>query len=381
MITLQTKNIQKSIQEMGVEACLISTNVNLYYCLKQIYTGYFYIPARGIPLSFVKSGNFAGDNIFSIQKPEEMPEILKKLDYRIPKHILFELGETPYLEIERLKSVFNVEACGDATSLLRTLRMYKLSEEIRQFRISSEKHIAAYKDIPEIFQLGMTDLDFQCEMEYVMRKHGSMGVIRVFGSNMDIFAGSILAGENAGAISPFDFALGGEGAHKSLPIGANGTKLEKGMSLMVDMGGCFTPYISDITRTFSIGKLDDLAYKAHQVSIEMHDYLRNDVKLECPCAEIYNKCVKTAEKYGLSEYFMGTKHQSKFVGHGTGLQLNELPILSPRSKDVIEENMVFAFEPKFVIPNVGAVGIENTYLVTNSGIENLSVIEEEMKEL
>jgi len=49
-----------------------------------------------------------------------------------------------------------------------------------------------------------------------------------------------------------------------------------------------------------------------------------------------------------------------------------------RSNDLLQPGMVFAFEPKFVLPGIGAVGIENTYLVTDSGIEKLTVLEEEI---
>ena len=56
-------------------------------------------------------------------------------------------------------------------------------------------------------------------------------------------------------------------------------------------------------------------------------------------------------------------------------------MLTPRSKDVLEKNMTIAIEPKFVVPGVGAVGVENTYLVTNNGLENLTPFPEEMAEL
>lgn len=380
-LDLKISNIQKGIQSTGADSCLVSTNVNLYYCTGKVYTGYCYIPAVGSPLYFVKAGDLSGENVYNIRKPEQISEILTQAGYPQPANILLELGETTYLDIERLKTALNAQTYGDATYLLRKLRTYKTPEEIRLFRISSEKHCAAYKEIPGIYKPGMTDLEFQYAMEYVMRKHGSLGYFRTFGGNMEIFAGSILAGENAESVSPFDFALGGAGADSSLPIGANGTKLEKGISLMVDMGGCFTPYISDISRTFSIGKLPDLAYKAHNVSLELHHYMKTSVKLGTPCAEIYETCIAVAAKNGLSEYFMGTKHQAKFVGHGTGLQINEFPILTPRSKEIVEPNMVIAFEPKFVIPGVGAVGIENTYLVTDKGVENLSLVEEDIIDL
>ena len=78
---------------------------------------------------------------------------------------------------------------------------------------------------------------------------------------------------------------------------------------------------------------------------------------------------------------MGHTQQAAFIGHGVGIELNEMPVLTPRSKDVLEKNMTIAIEPKFVVPGVGAVGVENTYLVTNNGLENLTPFPEEMAEL
>ena len=84
------------------------------------------------------------------------------------------------------------------------------------------------------------------------------------------------------------------------------------------------------------------------------------------------------EKAGLTDYFMGTRQQAKFIGHGIGLEINEPPVLTPRSKDVLQPGMVIAFEPKFVIPGVGAVGVENSYLITETGAEKLTRFEEEI---
>ena len=57
------------------------------------------------------------------------------------------------------------------------------------------------------------------------------------------------------------------------------------------------------------------------------------------------------------------------MGHGVGIEINEMPVIAPRSRDILAENNTIALEPKFVIPGVGAVGIENTYIVTASGME------------
>lgn len=78
---------------------------------------------------------------------------------------------------------------------------------------------------------------------------------------------------------------------------------------------------------------------------------------------------------------MGLGQQAQFVGHGLGLQINELPVLTGRSRDVLTPGMVIAFEPKFVLPHVGAVGVENTYLITETGVENLTPLADEIIDL
>jgi Xaa-Pro aminopeptidase len=64
--------------------------------------------------------------------------------------------------------------------------------------------------------------------------------------------------------------------------------------------------------------------------------------------------------------------QARFVGHGVGLELDELPVLAPGYKAPLQAGQVVAVEPKFVFPGVGAVGIENTFLATEAGGEKLT---------
>lgn len=198
---------------------------------------------------------------------------------------------------------------------------------------------------------------------------------------MDIFMGSLLAGENAEAPSPFDFALGGEGVSAAVPLGANGTLLKEGTAIMVDMAGNYTPYMTDMSRIFSVGKLTDQAYCAHQTSLEIQADIMANARPGVGCADLYQIAMKHVEKAGLQDNFMGTKQQAKFVGHGIGLQINELPVLTPRSREELSANMVFALEPKFVIPGVGAVGVENSFLVTDTGLEKLTLFTEDIIEL
>ena len=67
----------------------------------------------------------------------------------------------------------------------------------------------------------------------------------------------------------------------------------------------------------------------------------------------------------------------RFVGHGVGLELDELPVLTTSDLE-LAEGMVFALEPKFVLPGLGAIGVENTWRVSGDGIVALTTASEEV---
>lgn len=371
--------IQKVMQEKGVNGCLLTNGINLFYATGHIYSGYFYLPAEGEPWYFVKRPNgLVGEHVVYLRKPEQLPDLFRENGLSMPQHLLLEADELTYTDYTRLQSTFQPQTTGNATALLRQIRRVKTPWEIEQTRLCARRHEAVYQEIPACFRPGMTDLEFQYEIELRMRKHGSLGLFRAFGPNMDIYMGSILAGPNAETPSPFDFALGGGGMDASCPLGANGTPLEEGMAIMVDMAGNYTPYMTDMTRVYSVGKLRDEAYRAHEVSRRIHQETEAAARPGVACADLYQLALRIVEEEGLASYFMGTKQQAKFVGHGVGLQINELPVLTPRSKEILEENMIFALEPKFVLPGIGAVGVENTYLVTAQGCEKLTHAPEEI---
>lgn len=381
-LELKWRRIQQAMRQEEADGCLLTMNMNLYYVSGQVFNGYFYLPAEGRPYWFVKRLTVPETNqVHVIRKPEQMPELFRDLNLAMPRKLLLEADELSYNEYIRLQHVFRAEATGNASALIRHIRMIKTPWEIEQMRISARKHEAVYREIPACYRPGMRDIELQIEIEKRMRMHGSLGYFRAFGSNMDIFMGSLLAGENAGEPSPFDFALGGTGMHASGPLGANGTLLEEGTTVMADMSGNYTAYQTDMTRVFSIGKLPDRAYRVHRVALEIQARMERAAKPGVPCAELYRDALAMAGQEGLEDCFMGTRFQAKFVGHGVGLEINELPVLTTRSKDILQPGMTFAFEPKFVLAGIGAVGIENTFLVTDSGVEKMTLLDENIIEL
>lgn len=372
-------SVREELARQQADALLVTTNVNLYYVSGRVFAGMAYIPNEGEPLFFVRRPvGLKGENVLYIRKPEEMSDRLRERGSALPRKLLLETDSIPMSEYLRYEKIFSPEQTGNGTRLLRSVRSVKTPFELGRLRLSGRLHAEVYRRIPELFRPGMTDLELSVEIERESRLKGSRGIFRIFGQSMEIFGGSVLAGDNADTPSPYDFALGGGGLDTSLPVGANGTVLSDGMSVMVDMGGNFTGYMTDMTRVFSIGKLPDLAYRAHDTSLEIQRRIAEAAQPGTPTSELYAIAVHTAAEAGLSEYFMGHRQQAGFVGHGIGIEINEMPVLAPRSKEILAEGMVFALEPKFVIPGVGAVGIENSFAVTAGGLEKLTPMDEEI---
>lgn len=378
-LKLRWDKIQQNMSDVHADGLLICDNVNLYYVSGRIFRGYCYIPVKGEPIFFVRRPlGLNGTQVVYIRKPEEIGEYLQKNGIAFPDKLLLESDSISYSDYKRYETIFTPKEVLNGTALLRRCRSIKTPYEIDLIRRSGELHAKAYETIPSLYHKGMTDVEFSIELEHECRKLGSLGIFRIFGQSMEIFMGSVLAGDNADTPSPYDFAMGGAGLDVSLPVGCNGTVLTEGMSLMVDMGGNFTGYMTDMTRTYAIGSVQELALKAHETSIAIHQAIAAKSRPGVAAKDLYELAAEMANDARLSDYFMGHRQKAGFIGHGVGIEINEAPVLAPRSRDILAEGMVFALEPKFVIPGTGALGIENTYAVTADGVEKLTVCKEEL---
>lgn len=379
--TLHIGKIAAEMESLGLDGILISSNVNLFYATGRFFRGYIWVDMTGHTLYFVvKPQNYdPSDNVVYIRKPENIPDILRERGIGIPGRVGLEKDVMSYSDIERLKRLFPEAEIGNASPALRGARMVKTDYEIGQMEIDGRHQTEVYSRISSLYRQGMTDIRLQIEIERELRLEGCLGFARVAGNLMDINMGSVLAGDNADNPSPYEFAMGGEGADPSLPGGANGTLIKPGQTVMVDMNGSFNAYQTDMTRVWSLGDLPELALKAHRCSIRILRSLEKDTRPGVEACTLYFKAMEIAEEEGLARYFMGHSQQASFIGHGVGIELNEQPPIAPRCKTVLKENMTIALEPKFVIPGVGAVGVENTYVVTSSGLRNLTPFPEEIQ--
>lgn len=365
------EKVRAGMRRDSIEHALVSSNANLYYLTGRVFRGYIYINVAtgSTPLYFLRAPlHLRGEGVNTIGRPADIVPLLAETTGGAAGNVALELEGLSYANATRLARVFGLEApAADISPALRAARAVKTDAEIDMIRRSGLKQVLVYQRIPHCYQEGMSDIELQIEIERVSRLEGCLGIFRCAGGEMEIYMGNVLTGANADTPSPYDFAMGGEGMSPSLPVGANGTIIKPGAPVMVDMNGNYTGYMTDMTRCYCVGTPGEEARRANALSADICRALAAMMIPGTEAKTLYAKAEEMVRLAGMNAWFMGHRSHAGFVGHGVGIEINELPVISPRSRDILAKGNVIAIEPKFVIPGTGAVGIENTYVVGDNG--------------
>jgi Xaa-Pro aminopeptidase len=138
-------------------------------------------------------------------------------------------------------------------------------------------------------------------------------------------------------------------------------------------------YVSDQTRTVFVGDPDPRLASAHETCRAI---LRACEALLVPgtqASAVYERGLEVAAEAGLEDHYMGFgPARVRFVGHAIGLELNEPPALARGVEATLVDGAVVAVEPKLVFPGLGAVGIENSYVVRAGGPERLTLADDDL---
>lgn len=366
-VLLRSTKVSGLMKEKGIDAILISDNVNLFYLSGRIFCGYILVLADGDLHYFVKRPvHLEGDNIIFIRKPEDMARDIRRLAGE--SAVIGLIGDNlSWSAIERLRAMFDPDTTVNASDVMRQARAVKTPGELKMMEFSGALQTDVYRHVPGLYREGMTDLEFQIEIERALRLKGCLGIFRTSGDELELYMGNVLTGENADTPSPYDFAMGGAGIDPSLPVGADGTVIRASYPVMVDMNGNFNGYMTDMTRCYIAGPVPVEVARAHRLSCDICRAVADAARPGVAAKSLYELALSMAKEAGLEECFMGHRQHAGFVGHGIGITVNELPVLAPRSKDILFHGHTIAVEPKFVLPGYGAVGIENTYVVEADG--------------
>lgn len=369
------QRLQQIMREQGIDVFVLIHSVALYYFTGTIQNGYLLIPAEGESVYFVrKSVSRARQEYAGRVEPFESMADLAGV---IPKDrpvVALEFDVTPMSYFNRLQKAMPDAVWKDGTSIIRGLRMVKSAAEIAIIREAARVLDQALERAMGYAEPGMTEYELLARMELDMKKMGHLGVMRCRGYNQLVSSGVVLSGAAAAVPAFFDGPAGGSGLSPAYPQGAGNNRLERNSPILLDVGCCFEGYMIDQTRTLVFGQLPDELQHAYEITERIARYAEEQIRPGVVCEELYFGSLKIAEDAGLLDHYMGYKEdRAKFLGHGIGLELDELPVLAERFKTPLEPGMVIAVEPKFTFPGQGVVGTEDSYLVTENGWERLTV--------
>jgi Xaa-Pro aminopeptidase len=373
--------LQRNLIKAEIDCAILLQNVDRYYYTGTFQDGALFVHTEHEPVLFIKRALSRAieespiDLIIGYRKLSSLGEFLHE-NHLSSRKIGIDMDVIPAKLYLDLQSVFPESELVDISESVRRQRAVKSSFEISMLREGGRRFDQVFDRIKGVIQPGMSEYQIYQYFTRVLLEMESSLYIRTRMFNMEAVQNFILSGENAAKLSLIDSpTAAGTGITVAFPYGAGMKILVKGEPIIIDSVFVFEGYIVDCTRVFTLGKLNRTFTRAHDVSRSCHDRFRKSAKPGVFIPDLYKNILELVDEKGLDKVFMGGV---KFIGHGVGLELDELPVITQQYEDTLEEGMVIAFEPKFVFAG-GTVGYENTYCIENGEMVSLNQTEESIQ--
>jgi len=265
------------------------------------------------------------------------------------KRIGVEPRQLRLLEFQYVKNGAPEADFPDASNVLSDLRLKKDKAEVDAMRHAVKIAQDALEATLPFIKVGMTEKEVSSELVVQLLKHGSEPEMP--------FAPIVSGGPNAANphASPSD------------------RKLQTGDLLVIDWGAAHDGYISDLTRTFAVGQVDEEYLKIHKIVQEANAAGRAAGKPGAACADVDKATRDVIEQAGYGEYFT---HRT---GHGIGMEGHEEPYMRGDNMQILEPGMAYTVEPGIYLPGRNGVRIEDNVVVTETGAECLSDMPREIR--
>lgn len=367
--------LQSRMAEAGLDAVILVQNADLFYFTGSIQNGCLYVPLDGQPLYLVRRdfGRARMESglkeVMPFTSPRDIPRILAQFGYPTPQRVGLEFDVLPVLFYERFRAVFPTATFIDATPAIRLVRMIKSHYEIHAMMDAGQQVDKVYRRACEVIREGMTDLELAAELEYVARREGHLGLIRMRVFNGEMLFGHTFSGTDSAVPTYTDTPFGGMGTSPAFGQGASYKPIGRNEPIIIDFAGSCDGYLVDQTRVFVIGNLSDRLRRAHDAMLQVHARMKELAPQRPTWGGLYDECLELARRLGYGDNFMGAPgSQVSFVGHGLGVEIDEFPFIAKGFHEMtLEPGMAWAFEPKAVFPGEGVVGIEDTFYLADDG--------------
>lgn len=371
--------LQQTLAGNVQDGALIVQKTDLFYFSGSSQQGWLYVPVQGKPILMIFKEyqraleESSLEEIVSIVGIKKIPEILAGYGYPSPAVLGMELDVLPTNLYFQYQKIFGKAKIVDISNEIRLIRAVKSEFEVAKMRAAAELSDKVAARVPELLAVGKSEVAMAGELESYARSLGHQGIVRMRMWGSELFYGHLMSGASAAVPSYLASPTGGAGVSSVIGQGAGFRKIGVREPVLVDYVFALDGYISDHARIFSIGPVSDALQKAHEAMLAIQEEVRMQARPGVVTGELYDLMIALAEKKGYQENFMGVgERRIRFTGHGVGLELDEYPFIAKGQQLPLQAGMIIALEPKTIFPGIGVVGIENTHLVTDHGLEPLT---------
>ena len=375
---------QRRLQERGLAAALVRQNADLYYLAGTVQDSFLWVPCEGEARLFTarvpaRARAESALPVVAVDGLDGFVAALRERHGEPPRRLGLELDVLPVRHCRRLLAALGEPEAEDVGRDLVRQRAVKSPWEVERVRAAAALADAVWERAADLFEAGLSEAAFAGRVEAEARALGHEGVIRMRGFNQEMFYGQLLVGVSGTVPSFLDTPLAGPGLSPAVAQGVSMRPVGRDEPVLFDFVAVRHGYIADFTRMLVAGEAPAAVRRAYDVARRVQAAAGAAARPGASCAAVWEAARAVADEAGLGRHFMGYgETRVPYVGHGVGLELDELPVLTG-SRFELREGMVFALEPKFVLPGLGAVGIENTWLVTADGPEPLTVADEALR--
>lgn len=339
------QRIRQKMQQNGIDVFLVTKPENKYYLSGFESTHYYIVITLDesyllTDFRYLESAQNMQE-LFEIKKLEAsftIFDFLAKYDKIV---LAIEGDHLTYHEYNMLLKNFSNKDIVDAREILDSMRMIKDKNEIRHIQKAAEIADEAFMHILDFIAPGKTEQEIGLEIEYYMKRKGAS----------DLSFETIVA----------------SGERSSLP---HGTATERiicnGDMITIDFGCIVNHYCSDMTRTIAVGFASNEQRDVYEVVKKAQLKALEKVRAGMSTTDVDKiaRDVITDEGYG--DYF------GHGLGHGVGLEVHELPRLSPTYQNELAEGMVVTIEPGIYLPQKYGIRIEDLIVINDQSIINLT---------
>lgn len=363
-------------RQPGWELTAIVGKIPLYYFTGTMQDGLLLIPQDGDAVFWVRQSyeRAVDESLFSdIRAMRSYRDVAGSMG-TLPSSVYLETDLMPVAQLQRIQKYLPFTDIRPVDSEVSAVRSRKSPYELALMERAGEIHRHVLEDlVPGMLVEGMDEATFTCDLYSVMVREGHQGIIR-FGMFNEMLLGQIGFGTSSICPTCVNTPGGIYGMHPSSPqMGSPHRKLRSGELVVIDIGCGYKGYQTDKTQSYMFGRpIPDAAIEQHHRCVAIQDAMASMLKPGAIPSEIYRNIMAGLEPEFLTNFMGFGNHKVKFLGHGIGLWIDETPVIAEGFDEPLEDGMVIALEPKKGIPDVGLVGIENTFVVTPQGGRSLT---------